>query len=391
MKIFTKADLEELAKVRGEHCVSIYIPTHQRGAEVNEGQDSILFKNQIQELENKLEEKGMAPREIEALMKEPRNLLDDGDFWRHQWNGLAMFISDGYFRYFRLPMEFEAKNMVNRSFHLKELIPMFGGNGTYFILALSLNKMRFFEASRDQIYEVNMEENAPNGMEQVMKYYDLEKSVQFRTGVGNSASTAAAANYHGQGGGKDDKEAYVNEYLRLVDDAISEVIYDNHAPLIIASVDYLQPMFRKVSHHNNIMDTGINGNPDQMSAKDLHTKTWTVMKDHFEKRRDDHMKHYNDLAGTGKTSYDINQIVPAALNGRIETLFVKKGAEHKWGVFHKDTQNIEIHDTRGNEDECLMSMSAVETILNGGETFIVSAEDLPEQSVEADMVAVFRY
>ncbi|MFA0963925.1 hypothetical protein AB9P05_19115 [Roseivirga sp. BDSF3-8] len=391
MKIFTKADLEELAKVRGEHCISIYIPTHQRGAEVNEGQDSIMFKNQLQEIENKLEEKGLDNRKIDTMLRDARNLLEDGEFWRHQWNGLAMFITEDYFRYYRLPMNFNAKNMVNHSFHLKELIPMFGGNGTYFVLALSLSKVRFFEANRDEIFEVNMEENAPNGMKQVLKYYEMEQSLQYRSQVGNSAGTASAANYHGQGGGKDNRDAYVNEYLRLVDDAVNEVIYDYHSPMIIVSVDYLQPMFRKVSQHNNIVDTGINGNPDQMSAKELHEKTWKVMKDHFDKRKDDHRKHYGDLAGTGKTSYDINQIVPAALNGRIETLFVKEDSQHMWGVFNKDTQNVELHDNRGKEDECMVSMSAVETILNGGETYIVSADELPEQSVDADMVAVFRY
>jgi hypothetical protein len=36
-------------------------------------------------------------------------------------------------------------------------------------------------------------------------------------------------------------------------------------------------------------------------------------------------------------------------------------------------------------------MAAVSTVLNGGKAFLVEKEDLPEQSKDTDVVAVYRY
>ena len=44
------------------------------------------------------------------------------------------------------------------------------------------------------------------------------------------------------------------------------------------------------------------------------------------------MDRYAALAGSGKASYDIQEIAPAAINGRIDALFVVEGTHH-WGAY----------------------------------------------------------
>src|SRR5687768_12050571 len=47
----------ELANYKGKYCLSIFLPTHKQGMEVNEQQDLIAFKNELQEIEKRLHEK----------------------------------------------------------------------------------------------------------------------------------------------------------------------------------------------------------------------------------------------------------------------------------------------------------------------------------------------
>ena len=47
MEIISKSEFAELANLKSECSVSVYIPTHRSGVEVNEQQDLIVFKNSL--------------------------------------------------------------------------------------------------------------------------------------------------------------------------------------------------------------------------------------------------------------------------------------------------------------------------------------------------------
>ncbi|QJD94859.1 hypothetical protein HH214_02675 [Mucilaginibacter robiniae] len=49
MDLISKEEFAELINYHGENCISIYIPTHRAGVEVNEKQDAIVFKNALQQ------------------------------------------------------------------------------------------------------------------------------------------------------------------------------------------------------------------------------------------------------------------------------------------------------------------------------------------------------
>ncbi|MGI8599312.1 MAG: hypothetical protein ACR2KB_08655, partial [Chitinophagaceae bacterium] len=106
MEYINKEDLRELAKIQNENCISIYIPTHKTGREVFDGQDQILLKNQVQKIKNILEEKGLQDMQIVKMLKPLTDLLDDNGFWRHQSHGLAIFLNNKFFKYYRLPITF---------------------------------------------------------------------------------------------------------------------------------------------------------------------------------------------------------------------------------------------------------------------------------------------
>lgn len=51
MKIISKDKFKELAQVNKINCISIFIPTHRAGEEVNQMMDQKTLKNRLKELD----------------------------------------------------------------------------------------------------------------------------------------------------------------------------------------------------------------------------------------------------------------------------------------------------------------------------------------------------
>ena len=91
MDLLSGQELEQLIGKPGGPCVSIFLPTHRAGAETR--QDPIRLKNLIGEARDLLLAKGLRAAEADVILAPARDLLGDGVFWRHQGDGLAVFLS----------------------------------------------------------------------------------------------------------------------------------------------------------------------------------------------------------------------------------------------------------------------------------------------------------
>ena len=78
MAIFSKSDFQRLNEVTSSHCVSIFIPTHEKGAEIQ--QDPIRLKNQISEAIAQLGDRGIDEKTANDLLKPAIELVDQYDF-----------------------------------------------------------------------------------------------------------------------------------------------------------------------------------------------------------------------------------------------------------------------------------------------------------------------
>lgn len=385
MKLITDKDFQELANVREDHCVTIYIPTHRAGEAVTSGKDALLFKNKLQKVKHTLQELGMTEAQAREYLQPAQRLHDDGNFWHHQLEGLAVFLSKNHFSYHRLPCPLEEFSCVTSSFHLLQLVPLMSGDGIYYILALSLEKVRLLEATHYYVNELEVDDRIQQGLKEVEKYYEFERSTENQGGL-----VPNPQNRNGQGELRPTKKELVEEYFRNVVVGLKNIVLTPRTPVVVAGVDYLHPIFKEVAHGINVMPKGIVGNPDELKAKELHQKSWELVEPYFSKERERNREAYGDWAGTGKTSYDVNRIVPAAYNGRVDTLFIAKGT-HQWGRFKEDTQEVEVHENFQYGDDCLVSRAAVQTILNGGNAYVVDKGDLPGNQFENKMTAMLRF
>jgi hypothetical protein len=172
-----------------------------------------------------------------------------------------------------------------------------------------------------------------------------------------------------------------------VDAGLRGVLRQEQAPLVLAGVDYLFPVYREVSTYPGLLEEGIPGNPDAASPEELHRQAWRLVHPRFLVEQEEAADRFRELSGSGKTARDPRFIVPAAFRGRVETLFVALG-EQRWGTFDRKDGTVRVRRRRRALDTDLLDFAAVHTFLNSGTVFAVPPGKVPGGSTAA---AVFRY
>ena len=160
--------------------------------------------------------------------------------------------------------------------------------------------------------------------------------------------------------------------------------------MVLAGVDYLQPIYREANSCAQVMDEGIDGNPERLSDRELHDRAWAILEPYFAKEQERAANQYRELAGVGRASHDLEQIVPAAHNGRVSSLFVAVGVQ-QWGAFDTSAGEVLMHDEREPGDQDLLDLAAVQTLVHQGQVYAVQPGNVPANGGEASIAALFRY
>ncbi|OUL23435.1 hypothetical protein BV378_21040 [Nostoc sp. RF31YmG] len=390
MQIISREEIKPLLEQPKGNCVSIYMPTHPAGPEVR--QDPIRFKNLIKEAEARLIDAGLEPQAATALLQQAID-LDTQEFWEQMGElGLAIFISKDFFRYYTLPVNFQELVVVTDRFHIKPLLPILNGNGRFYLLALSQQDVRFFEGTHYSINEVEVE-NLPKSLEQALNQDETAKEGQFRIATskgGTANSFVQPGAFHGQGSpDRDQHQEEIRQFFFVIDKALHEKLRDETAPLVIAGVEYLLPLYRQANSYQHLMEEGITGNPEILSAQELHDKAWPIVEADFQKSQQEFMERFQQLFGgdSDKATNDLKQIIPAAYYQRVDSLLVAVG-QQQWGLFDPSSETVYLHEEKETGDEDLLDLVATHTLLNGGTVYAVPPEQIPYSTPVA---AIFRY
>ncbi len=160
---------------------------------------------------------------------------------------------------------------------------------------------------------------------------------------------------------------------------------------MLAGVEYLLPIYKDASvTFKNFLDEALHGNLEGEHENDLHGAAWDIVGPTFDNERRQAVERYHELAGAGRASSEMQEILPAAHEGRVDTLFAARGVR-VWGTFDlekrkADYQRDQTAQRNGSED--LIDLAAVQAYRNGGRVFVVDQQDVPEGKA---LAAIFRY
>ena len=380
MNVLTRNNLKLLMEIHRWPCVSVFMPMHRSGPETQ--QDPIRFKNLLREAEERLIAQGLPAPQAKELLESAQTLLQGDLFHQHQSDGLGMFLSPEVFRTYLLPFVFKELVIVADRFHIRPLLPLLSGDGRYYILALSQNKVRLLQGTHHSVNEVPLAD-VPKNLAETLRDDDSWKELQMHSGLSGGQGTFSSVTH----GSEVDSKENIKRYFRRIDKGLHELLKDERAPLMLAGVDYLHPIYKEVNTYPHLVEDGIGGNPEHLSAEELHAQAWRVVKPYFQKAQQEAVDRYKEFASSERASNRVKKIISAAYHGRIELLFVVPDFQ-QWGTFDPSTDELHLHKKGKTGDEDLLESAAIQTLLNGGTVYVVEAEKMPDTD---PLAAVFRY
>ena len=388
MDILNQTDLQELIEETGEWRISLYMPTHPIGWE--QQQNPTRLKNLLTRLKKDLSEYGLRRPDIEGLLRPAEELLLDPDFWQHQSEGLAVFLSNDFSRTYRLPTKFEELLIIANNFHIKPLLPLLSTEGKFYILAINLNGIRLFLATRDTIKEIELTD-IRSSIEEALWMDEPEKHLDLHltgSSTGRGRGGGRPAVFHGHSI-RDEDKTNILRFFHYFDQELSVSLKDKSILMIPAGVDYLLPLYREANTYSNLLEKVLIGAPEKLTIKALHKQAWQIVEPIFRERQEQALQQFEELNGqqSNLAASDLNTVVKAAKFGQVGTLFVPLGIQ-KWGRYDPENNKVLQEPEPTPENEDLLDLAAIHTILNSGQVYAMQPEELPG---DGDVAAILRY
>jgi len=365
MDTLSKEDLRYLVRKRDRPCVSIFLPTHRAGPEVE--QDRIRLKSLLRDAEKRLAAVGVEKRNVRELLAPARHLPEGNQFWRYQSDGLALYLAPGYFRYFSVPLHLQEVVSITDRFEITPLLPLWTAEDRFYLMALSRNRARLFEGTRFDVNELDAQ--------------TIPKSFN------EALDTQVDQTHRQQHTAKPGLPEDLLLYFRSIDRGLRAILNSQRVPLVLAGVDDELAHYRQVNSYEGLLPEGIVGNPDRLSPGELHSKAWGIVRKYYDEARNQALRQYTECADAARNSNKLAEILPAAYHGRVYYLYVTTGAA-VWGSYDPEHDAASIHEEARPGDENLVNLAVVETIVRGGTVYALAAEEMPEGAVVASL---FRY
>ncbi len=388
---FSMSALTTLMAEEAGPCLSIYLSTQEIDQE--RVQQPIRLRNLLDVAETQLVELGTRAPVAREILAPLRDLVEDERFWRFQSQGLAIFLTPNSFRYYRVPLALEEQVVTGSRFYVKPLFPLLTGDGLFYLLTLTQEKVQLWQGSRLSLTEVEFPIDTPTSLSEELRFDETENQVHFHTSTGRaSADGRRDAMYFGHGNAGDEaiRKEQLLTFFRHLDNGVRERIQEGgQAPLLLVGIEYLQGLYRQVNQYEFLFEPNIEKDPESLDKTALHEQAWALVAPHFDQERHTALEYYHHLLGTedARAAHGLSSVIPAAYFQRVDTLFVDIGVE-KWGHFRPEENAVVIHEVAEPEDEELLDFAVVHTLLNGGNVYMVTAETLPNNE---PLAAIFRY
>lgn len=341
----TDADLKALAAAEGPK-VSIFLPT--AAPEHTPQATATRVKSLVKEARRKLVDAGVAETDADNMLADFDKLTQDVTFLRHQGTSLVLFAARGLSLVFRTGVPLNEMTFVGEHFMLRPIAEALTESHAFYILAMSRNKVRIFDATKDSIVQLDLGDIVPKNMQDTPGISDDNQTQLQNRSVGGGRAV-----FHGHGG-SDNEEVEVQKFVHEVASSLGDLLGRARSqPLVLAAVAEALPGVKASSTYPVVLDEIIPGNPDESSGAQLQAAGWDVVMPKFAANDDAAFERFANVAGTGRGETQPDLIREAAQEGRVDTLFI----------------NPSINASDGSGD---VNTAILNTRLNSGKVVIIS-------------------
>ena len=364
-------------------CLSLYQPTYRSFPDSQ--QNIVQYRNRVKELKSAVRQKH-AQVDVDVLLQPFEALLDDGEFWAHPQDGIAVFGAAGFFHVEKVQRTVPEVIVVNEHLYLKPLVRVFQSEDSYQILALDRKTIRLYQGNRYVLDEVPLAPGVPRTIEEALgpevHLPGVDRTASFAAGRGGQAAYA----HHGHGSKLDDMHLDMQRFFRVVDRAILE----HHSkpsglPLILAALPESHSHFTALSHNPGLLDEGIATNADAHSRDELREAAWRLMEPRYHARLEQLLDAYHAAKARGLATDDLTHALEFATDGRVGTLLIEADRRIPG---HVDGRMPRFADRDEAAAGDVLDDLAERVLKTGGQAIAVPRASMPSAS---GLAAVFRY
>lgn len=363
-------------------CLTVLLPPYRPGEQA--GSQAALLNSTIKEASRQLTT--FLPDESVSRLLEPlKNSVKDPDLAAGSHWSRAILRSPGVFEQFQLTQPVKASLTVAGSFSIRTLLDDVSRPETFYVLNLSKTSVALIQCSDLEARKIPLPNKTPDNLADALAFEPPDHDLENRSYTGSSTGAMHRLRF-GTGSGRETQHAHLADFYRLVDRALSELLQEHDAPLILAGVDVDKDIFRTITRCQNLVKEGITNNGAGLDTNDdLLQKAYVLLRGHAAERWTAALSLTKEQAGPGRFSTDPVLLLHAAFEGRVARLYLNQGAARP-GVFERGN-----YHSWGEED--LLNLTAVQTVLHRGEAFQIPGENMPAQpsGEKASVLGIMRY
>ncbi|MGF1563066.1 MAG: hypothetical protein ACFB3T_12910 [Geminicoccaceae bacterium] len=364
----SREDLSELAAVRADACVSIYLETTPVSVDIVASR--IAYGNAIRDALGQLEAAGFDKRRALALGEQLDDLAEDDAFWSAQARSLAVLATPDRMRTFRLANRLSEIVQVADRFHLTPLLRAVTFPHTGFVLALSESSARLIEVFADL-------------PAQELRVPDMPSDAASFAGKSSLKDRAPVRRLSGSEG----KKVRLRQYARGVDMALRPIVSGSDVPLVLAALAPIGPIFRSVCTYPGLLEDGIEEAVDTLEPRRLAEKMRPVLDAAYAREIAAMRQVYQQRMNQRRATSAVDVAARAALAGGIESLLVDMDVSMP-GTINPDTAEITRAAAASATTYDVIDEIAAMALATGARVRSVRADDLPEGGV---LAATLRY
>ncbi len=350
--------LKDMVNERGETCVSIIVPTHRLGQEWKNDRTEIL--------------RGVLAADA-SLGKKSADLSPDIDslFQQIDFNkkkeGVGIFVSPHVKRLVTFPFPVTRKIVVNKSFHLQDLIYIENYAVTYFLLDLSKKEIHLFKGTLDCLEEIR-DDDFPKHIKDNYEYNKPSQS--------NSASGYA----HVKEVEKDKSilnQQRLKKMFRVTDKLLSKYITRKDIPLLLCGPTKDLSIYKSATKHPDNIIATMSDNYKSTSVHDLGVLAWLQIKSFIDDQKLKLVNDFKEKTGEGLGVCGIEEIWEPTREGRGLVLLVEKDYEKIASV----TKNQNLVSQLPNDTtarECNVVDEIINTVLEKNGSVVVVEKGILE-------------
>jgi hypothetical protein len=274
-----------------------------------------------------------------------------------------------------LTIDVSEETWCDNYLHVRPLVPLAVESERFYVLAISRNHVQMYEGNSDELIPLQLKE-MPRNMEDALQAEVVDRATRTHSAVMGGGS-AARATFQGQGGQPDSTKTEVAEFIAAIARVVDAHLEGQTAPLVLATVDEVAADWRRASSYVNTLEETIAGNADYQAPHELHSAAWAAMTRSFEETQRESYRQACNPRERGTVLTTLEEVLPAAIAGRIETLFVDS-RRPVYGELDRESGRVEIYPPAMTGDCDLLEVAIHETVGHRGRVY-----SLPQAQLEA--------